>query len=65
MIDLVGIQRLTARTVATWFVRALLWLLRADVRCRGCELVLEPWQMMDFVESGCPNCQGHKLELVR
>jgi len=65
MIDLVGIQRLTARTVVVWFVKIALRLLRADARCRDCGLVIDPWQMLDFVESGCPNCQGHKLELVR
>jgi len=66
VVDLVGIRQLTARAVAVWFVKSLLWLLRADVRCRDCGLVLEPAaQVLDFVESSCPNCQGHKLELVR
>lgn len=66
MFDLVGIQQMTARAVAVFFVRIALRLLRADIRCRDCGLVLEPAaQVIDFVESGCPNCDGHKLGLVR
>jgi predicted RNA-binding Zn-ribbon protein involved in translation (DUF1610 family) len=52
--------------LAVWFVRALLWAMRADgLRCRSCgHRILAP-DVIQFVDAGCPECSNEKLEVYR
>jgi hypothetical protein len=65
MIDGHGVRILTARGLAAWFVQALLWFRRGRLVCRSCGMEIVPEGVMDFIESGCPACEGRKLEVRR
>lgn len=52
--------------LAVWFVRALLWITRSDgLRCRDCQHPVTPYDVAQFVDVGCPECGGEKLEVYR
>ncbi len=49
--------------LAVWFVRALLWVTKSDgLRCRACHHRILAYQVIQFVDEGCPECGGEKLE---